>query len=140
MQNSAGNKIIDHARALIDTPWHHQGRAPNLGIDCIGLVVIVALRVGYRIKLITLLDQVDYGRDPNDGALERALDVCFAVRHGEAAAGDLLLFEHPQTKRQHIGVKTNIGMIHSQAGQRVCEVPLDGRWQRILKAAYKWDS
>lgn len=38
--------IIAHARACVGTPFLHQGRQPGLGLDCAGLVAIVAHGLG----------------------------------------------------------------------------------------------
>jgi len=39
--------MIEAARRCIGTPFHHQGRASGIGLDCIGLIVI-ALRAALR--------------------------------------------------------------------------------------------
>ena len=39
--------MIAAARACIGTPFHHQGRRPGAGLDCIGLIVIALRAAGF---------------------------------------------------------------------------------------------
>jgi cell wall-associated NlpC family hydrolase len=39
-------EITQEARTWINTPFHHQGRLKGVGVDCIGLVIGVARRLG----------------------------------------------------------------------------------------------
>lgn len=41
-------QIVEEARTWIDpvTPWIHQGRAKGIGVDCLGLIGMVALACG----------------------------------------------------------------------------------------------
>lgn len=38
--------IVAEARSLLGTPFHHQGRLPGVGIDCVGVLIVVARRLG----------------------------------------------------------------------------------------------
>lgn len=38
--------IVARARAMIGTPWRHQGRSPGRGLDCVGLLVKVSHELG----------------------------------------------------------------------------------------------
>lgn len=63
--------VVSAAREEIGTPWVHQGRLPGLALDCAGLVIVTARRLG----LVPVdFDRGGYGRMP-DGTL---LDVCRA--------------------------------------------------------------
>lgn len=42
-------EIIDAARGWIGTPWRHQGRNRR-GVDCIGLLVVVARGLGLTVE------------------------------------------------------------------------------------------
>lgn len=50
--------VVAAARLMIGTPWRHQGRVPNVALDCIGLVLVV----GYKLDL-TAFNTVAYQRD-----------------------------------------------------------------------------
>jgi len=41
-------QIIDAARRWVGTRWQHQGRSPA-GVDCIGLLVVVARELGLEV-------------------------------------------------------------------------------------------
>lgn len=38
--------IVAEARTHVGTPWVHQGRTPGHGLDCAGLVIVVARSLG----------------------------------------------------------------------------------------------
>ncbi|MBK8100569.1 MAG: C40 family peptidase [Planctomycetes bacterium] len=50
------------ALQLVGTPWHHQGRLPGVGLDCVGVVVAAAKTCGVEVE-----DRRDYTlpADPN---------------------------------------------------------------------------
>ena len=52
--------MIASARACIGTPFHHQGRAIGIGLDCIGLIVVALTAAGFSVR-----DRSDYGRRPD---------------------------------------------------------------------------
>ena len=137
--NSVGNEVAARAAALIDTPWHHQGRLPGIGIDCIGLVTVIAKQRNYPIE-----DRTDYGRDPAGSDLEDGLNRYFVSLPAseEPIEGDIMLFEHPRTHRQHIAIRTVAGLIHARAGKdgKVKEEPYADKWLHNLKGVYRWAS
>jgi cell wall-associated NlpC family hydrolase len=61
-------EITAAALALVGTPFHAQGRAPGVGLDCIGVVVCVARACG-----IPHQDREAYPMRPN-GELQGAMD------------------------------------------------------------------
>ncbi len=141
MRSSVANDVISRARSLVDTPYHHQGRRPGVGIDCIGVVVVIAKRRGYF-----SYDDTNYGRDPFDDRLERGLARFFTpvpfVRNQQPEPGAVLWFVHPKTERNHVAIATYTGMIHAESlmGRgRVVEQPIGAKWHRNLKGVYLWD-
>jgi cell wall-associated NlpC family hydrolase len=54
------DEVIAEARSWLKVPWKHQGRSRK-GVDCVGLVVMVAQSFGLPVD-----DRTDYGRDPSD--------------------------------------------------------------------------
>lgn len=50
--------VIAAARLMIGTPWRHQGRVPNVALDCAGLVLAVGHKLG-----VTEFDTVAYQRE-----------------------------------------------------------------------------
>jgi cell wall-associated NlpC family hydrolase len=127
--------FIAAARGMLGTPWHHQGRAPGVGIDCIGLVVCAARQCG-----IELPDQRGYSRDPH-GMLRPTLQAYCGDPVRERAIGDVALFKIVN-EPQHVGILTELDgvpqLLHAYLGSRcVVETPLDARWLRRLIAIYR---
>lgn len=112
---------------MIGTPYHHQGRLPGVGLDCVGLVMAVARRVGKP-----LTDDV-YGHWPQPGRVLRWLAEENAATLAPVDApepGDIRTFWW--TKRDtlwHVGVVTENGLIHvHRSAGVVLEMALDRRW------------
>lgn len=59
--------IITEARRWVGTPWRHQGRS-RAGVDCVGLVVLVARTLGLKPEDVT-----GYARRQDGRALLRHL-------------------------------------------------------------------
>jgi len=139
LTDSAANSVIDQAREYLGTPFVHQGRQKGAGIDCIGLIVEINKRRGKA------YDRTNYGRLPHEGELELGLNQLFIKTDYPPALGDILLFEWP-SGRQHVGIHTDVGMIHAyESGRRygrragmVVEHTLGPVWRRLIKAVYTW--
>ena len=59
-------KIVEAARAWLDTPFHHQARLKGVGVDCVGLVIGVAR----ELALVPQdLDVLGYPRTPDGTSL-----------------------------------------------------------------------
>ena len=112
--------IVAEARSMIGTPWHHQGRLPGVGLDCIGLVVCVLDRLGYTAK-----DKQGYRRAPvpsefiaavREQATEKPID--------EMQAGDMLLIA-PGKLLQHAAIYSGQDtIIHARTNAAVEEARL----------------
>jgi cell wall-associated NlpC family hydrolase len=131
-------EIINAARKYIGVPFQHQGRS-MFGIDCIGLIVVVAHELGY-----TDDDATGYGRVPNGRRLMKGLEK--HLDHSETPQmGDVLLFKFDRLPH-HVAFYTGDGLIHSyEAAKKVVEHRMDEYWQTRLIRAYsfrgvKWDS
>jgi NlpC/P60 family putative phage cell wall peptidase len=126
--------MIDAARACLGTPFHHQGRSPGLGLDCIGLV-IVALKAAN----IPVSDRTDYSRRPNGSSLVAALEAHHAQPVIDIGPGNVLLFRFDK-QPQHVALATSATtMIHAfaPAGQ-VVETSMDDYWKRRLTGIYRF--
>jgi NlpC/P60 family putative phage cell wall peptidase len=126
--------MIAAARRCLGTPFHHQGRKPGTGIDCIGLIV-VALRAAGK----TVHDRTDYGRRPDGKSLTAALISHGAVPETKIEAGDVLLFRY-DNQPQHAALATDADrMIHSFApAGKVVETNIGAYWQRRLNGIYRF--
>lgn len=123
--------VVDAARKYLGVKWKHQGRNPESGLDCLGLVVQVAKDMG-----MTPHDPVDYTKSPDGQRLLAELNTQLnpVVDYD---TGDILLIRMG-TNPQHLAFVTESGgIIHSYANiRRVVEHPLDDEWKRKIVGAY----
>lgn len=124
-------QFVAEARTWIGVPFVHQGRN-RLGVDCIGLVLVVCRALG-----LSDADPRGYGRAPNGAALLRGLaQYARPLRPDEAQAGDLLLMRFLRDP-QHVGIATDHGILHAYGGAgRVVETSLPPSWRRRIVRAY----
>jgi len=133
-------KLDNAARLFLDTPFRHQGRTLEVGIDCIGLLVFAAMCCG--------LPQVDgdttsYGRDPHDGQLEGHLSALFGpmLPADEMQPGDIAAIRFGSVIR-HVGIvgehPQGLSLIHTNmAVGRVTEARIDAKWRRRVAGVYR---
>ncbi len=124
------------ARALIGVPWRHQGRNPDVGIDCAGLIV---LAFGFPPER----DFTAYGRMPHDGLLEQHLAAVFGPPiDGDLKPGDVVAMAYGRVIR-HVGivgdyVHGGLSLIHTDSTLgHVTEHPLDGKWVARVRLVYR---
>ena len=124
------------ARECIGTPFLHQGRRQGLGVDCVGLLLVVADRLG-----LTGVDFPNYYRTP-DGTLEEKLSAslwrCVRECIHCHMPGDVLCFKI-RNQPQHVAIRTNRGIIHALGDSRkVNETSYDQRWRKRLVSVWEW--
>lgn len=126
-------KVVQTARTLINTPYQHQGRTPGVGLDCIGVIIVV----GHQLKLFDY-DYTNYSRDP-DGQLvkivEKHCQKLPSLTEGAIAVFKLSAIPH------HVGIiskfRDNWGLIHAyQNTGKVREHQLIKWWQDKLVGVY----
>lgn len=140
--------IVAAARGLVGTPYRHQGRDTQSGLDCLGVVIAVAQAIGWP----TELDRQDYERFPDGSELRFKLlaSGVIEIAVAEAGPGDIVQIRLRGTDGpgQHCGIVVDganeLHLIHAyerRAKGRVVEEPLR-RWQRGLlgeiAAAYRF--
>lgn len=134
------SKIIEAAFECLKTPFVHQGRVRNVGMDCAGLVAYVLAKLE-----IPYIDENGYGRSPFDGQLERAMLGQPSMREIEvstAVEGDILLMriqKAPQHLAFHAGfIDGRAYIIHSSEQHGgVVHHSLDGMWSARVMKAYR---
>lgn len=124
------NRVVEVARGYIGTPWLHQGRS-RLGLDCVGLLVVVARELGLPVSY-----RPTHGRLPQGDALLRELDRYTVPAVGEVGS-IMVLWVSPRTKTpQHVALDTGGGWMVHAAGyrsiSRVVEQRIDDRWRSRL--------
>ena len=130
--------IVDAARALIGTPFHHQGRVPGVGVDCAGVPILVARALGLTAPDF---DVNGYSAAPDGSTLQAYCDA-----HLDPAAdpqlGGVVLVAWKDGPPQHLGVVVpylhgGLAMVHAESRRhrRVIETRLlFGAAMRLVRA------
>lgn len=120
---------MEAARALVGTPFRHQGRAPGLGLDCAGVIAAVAIPLGLASPT---MDRIDYSHlpDPED-LLSCLLQFCADAgfyEDGKPVAGSVVTLKVAGLA-VHCGWSTGTGLVHAYSPSgKVVEHP----WRRWL--------
>ncbi len=137
--------VVAEARALLGVRFAHQGRHAAHGLDCLGLLMVVAERAGLRFGAVLpgALDQRDYGSRPDAVMLKARLDQWLMPRKGTAQPGDVLLLDI-QGEPQHLALVSDyplageVGMIHAYApARKVVEHRYDAHWRQVTRMVYR---
>jgi hypothetical protein len=129
-------EIITYARSLLGTKFHHQGRLPGVGLDCVGVLVAIARKFE-----LTFHDLDGYSRRPDGETLLRELDLCLTrICPCDVKPGDILTFwDGEKGKARHACLATDRGMLHSVIRSRkVVEHIMSEYWQTRLMVCYKF--
>jgi cell wall-associated NlpC family hydrolase len=126
--------ILLTARDCIGTPWQHQGRLANVGLDCIGLICVVANVLGMDYK-----DSATYRRIPHNGELEKALNENLIIIDEQSAQPGDIIAMHLDGEPCHVGLLSNYGIIHAdyRVG-RVVETVLDDTTKSKITGWYRF--
>jgi len=131
--------IVAEARTWLGVPWRHQGRS-RAGVDCAGLVVLVA-----RALELADHDSTAYGRRAQgQGFVEHFRGHMDGITVTQARPGDVLVFAD-QAYPCHCGFLTErLGrphLLHAHATRRqVIEEPYAGEWPAKIKFAFRFRS
>jgi cell wall-associated NlpC family hydrolase len=131
-------EVVQAARALLGTPFHHQGRVPGVGLDCAGVPIVVARTLG----LIAADFDVDAYPAIPDGVTLR--DHCdrFLRRWPFEEVGGVVLVSWKGGPPQHLGVVADhphggLSIIHADnlRQKQVIETRLEfGSYMRKVQA------
>jgi cell wall-associated NlpC family hydrolase len=129
--------IVAGARAYLGVPWRHQGRT-RAGLDCAGLIVMVARDLG-----LSDYDSTAYGRRAQGHAfLSPFRQTMDGVPVPEMRPGDVLLFADAAYPC-HCGIVSERHqlphLIHAFALRRqVVEEPYAGEWPEKVKFCFRF--
>ena len=129
-------RIVEAARSYLGTPFVHQGRVRDVGIDCAGLVIEVARELEIRSVEIT-----GYGREPDEEQFRRLLrQYMTPIGWDQVEAGDVLTFAF--IREQHLAIVSErepMSIVHAyEAAGRCVEQPLDRTWLNRLRGCYRF--
>jgi cell wall-associated NlpC family hydrolase len=129
--------VVIEARRWLGVPWRHQGRT-RAGVDCAGLVVMVAHALG-----LSRYDFRGYGRRAHGQAFVEHFQASMdPLRVAEAQPGDVLVFAD-QAYPCHCGFLTEKfeqpHLLHAHVTRRkVIEEPYIGEWPEKVKFAFRF--
>jgi cell wall-associated NlpC family hydrolase len=135
------SEIVALARETLGTPYRHQGRVNGLALDCGGVPVHVAKRLG-----IDLSGYTRYGRLPVASEVRAEMDRHFLrVAKADMQIGDIVwmrFFGEPQ----HLGMLGGyflggFSLIHAHNGAgpgHVVEHRLDEQWAARIVAVWRF--
>jgi murein DD-endopeptidase / murein LD-carboxypeptidase len=122
-----GDAIVRRARALLGVRFRPQGRDPEQGLDCIGVVTMATGIAARRVRR----DYCLHSNDPDE--VNGQFDGCGFIRIAPAAAvaGDVLLVR-PNPIALHAVILTDSGYLHADMrARRVVEVPGQVPWPTL---------
>jgi hypothetical protein len=133
-------RLDEAARLFMGVKFRHQGRNPQVGIDCIGLLVMAATVCGLpQVES----DYTGYGRDPFDGELEARMADLFGpmLPTSEMQGGDIAVIRFARVIR-HVGIigehPHGLSLIHTNmAVGRVTEARIDDKWAKRIAGVYR---
>lgn len=140
------NEIAEQARQYIGCNWVHQGRVPEIGIDCLGVLVLIAHHFGYAADK----DVHDYKRNPVMTEDEQSTVLIEGLRDNfkeipvkEAGEGDVMTFTMPGDGGlpRHVGIvvrgRRELHLVHSLMNKKTLEEPLK-KWLRFATHAFRF--
>jgi len=127
--------ILREARSLVGTGWRRMGRGPD-GVDCAGVVAVVAARLGYPFN-----DLKEYRLD-GSGSLRAVMATSFdEVEVEKAEPGDVLLFRvYPRRYEGHCAfLAEDRRLIHVYHHVRkVVEQSMSAQWESSASVAMRF--
>ncbi|MBO9574508.1 MAG: C40 family peptidase [Sphingobium sp.] len=119
-----GDQIAAEALTLVGAPFRLRGRDPDMGLDCVGLVMVAARRAG-----LTVSEPPAYRLHGTSRArAETLLAHNGLVPAGCEAPGDVLLVESGPMQL-HLMIRAAAGHVHAHAGLgRVVLMPPPAPW------------
>jgi len=138
--------ILTEARKLLGVRFQHQGRDAAHGVDCLGLLLVVAAQCGVQFGEVSplALDVPDYRLKPDADALRTRLETLLhPVENVAMQYGDILLLAIDGAA-QHLALLSDypvageFGMIHAYApARKVVEHRYDNAWRKATVAVFR---
>jgi cell wall-associated NlpC family hydrolase len=143
------SQIQTKAREFIGTPFksQHRMKGPKGGVDCVGIVLLVAEELGIAYKDTQEMRGLDYINYPIDGIGGFVLQECnkrlMAKPISQAKPGDVVVMRVPDVPC-HAGILTDVGgvryMVHAfnSGPEKVVEHILDFKWERRIVGCFEY--
>lgn len=133
-------QFVDLAMSWQGTPFHHKGRLPHVGLDCVGLPLCAAWEMGLPFK-----DNLGYGHDPSSAFLRNMItgvNQLIACPLDAPELGDLILMRYTALPT-HVAIDTLEGIVHAYApSHKVVYMPWNDSIKNLVvgRYRYKWPS
>lgn len=126
-------------RSFMGVPFLHQGRNPEIGLDCAGMLQTGMRRIGRQVQ-----DLTNYGREPHKDGLRNMLiaNLGQPVPKASMRAGDIVLIRFHGAPR-HVGLITQLadgrfGLLHVHSEMKfVAEHGIGERFGRLIVEVYR---
>lgn len=133
--------IIREANLLVGKPFRHQGDDPEFGVDCRGVLLVIARRLNQRLSREY---RKDYSTRPDPVEFRQALDNEFdEIGIEELEPGDVALIQMPRQKGPtHVGVivpgLNEVMLVHATEHEGAVVKEPYRRLQRRTRAGFKF--
>ena len=138
--------VVAQARSLLGVRFLHQGRDAAYGVDCLGLLLVVAAKLDIRFatKHPFKIDIPNYRTKPDTDFLQAQLaSFLQPISLIDLQPADIVLLEIDGSP-QHLALLSDypvwgeLGMIHAHAvARKVVEHRYDAQWQKVTRGAYR---
>jgi len=127
------------AREYLGVPWRHQGRNLEVGIDCAGLIVMIAKKFN-----LSEYDSTNYHRNPlNDSFIKHFSEHMIKKKPVERKVGDVLLFRDKMFSCHSAILSEKHGcehIIHAYAKRKkVVEEPFTDEWKKKMTYCFAFE-
>ena len=133
---------ISEVRSYIGTPWMHQGRIKGVGVDCIGLTIIMARAAGAVPESEIAMLPSNYGLIPvqRNPLLRRTIEQHMVhVDRSEVLVGDILLGAWRNYPTHLLIVSNKVKNTLSAAPPfNVIHAQNDPWASRVVEEAFEW--
>lgn len=129
-------QFADAVLALVGTPFHHQGRVPHVGLDCVGVPICAARACGLSPSDVTV-----YSMPADPRALLAGLRAnCDQDDYPAYSMGTVVLLRIGR-EAQHLAVFVDHGatMVHAldRKTRAVRAQPFDEQWQSRVVSTWR---
>ena len=126
--------VVCEARTWLRTPFAHQHREIGVGVDCAGLLICVARKLGI---VDDCFDVSPYSRYP-DGESLRALCERYMLRANSLAYGGVILVAWGGGAPQHLGIvgrmpDGEVSLIHAESRRHKCVIEQRLKFGRSMR-------
>jgi hypothetical protein len=115
---------------MIGTPFHHLGRVPHVGVDCVGLLHCSLTSIGERVPSLGIYPDVPTW----DRIHPRLGELC---EHRDRVEVGLFCAVRIGKRICHLGIVSDRGLVHTVRTYGVVLASID-TWSPFLASCWEW--